>query len=255
MTAVPSKQFFLIFASTVFWASLFVAPPLRGQWPPEVKNLQVYPADTDVGAVLSSMREFSFGLGVRCQYCHVGEEGQPISSFDFASDQKPAKQRARTMLRMVEAINSDHLAKLELDGTALQVECVTCHRGAARPEQLTDILGRVAKESGADAAIERYRELREQYYGSHTYDFSEGALVRSAEGLIGAGDTDGATALLELNLVHHPESSWTLGTLGELRQRSGDLEGAISAFERLLENRPDDARIKARLEQLRQELP
>lgn len=30
------------------------------------------------------MRNITGALGVRCQFCHVGEEGMPLERFDFA---------------------------------------------------------------------------------------------------------------------------------------------------------------------------
>ena len=48
------------------------------------------------------MREFSFALNVRCQYCHTGGDGISFEGVNFASDEKPAKVKARAMLRMVD---------------------------------------------------------------------------------------------------------------------------------------------------------
>lgn len=238
--------------TTAFVLMVALTAPGVAQWPPEVKNLQYFPADTDVRELLQTMRGFAFGLGVRCQYCHVGEEGQPIFEFDFASDEKETKRKARTMLAMVAAINGEHLPKLgEEPDDLVKVECVTCHRGAPRPEQLTDILAEIAGEEGAAAALDKYKALRDEFYGSHTYDFSEGTLVRVAEGLAGAGKADAAVELLEFNLEMHAESTWTLGTLAEVEGRRQNVEGAVRALERILELEPDNARVKQRLEQLR----
>ena len=52
------------------------------------------------------MKFFAQSLGVRCTFCHVGIEGQPLSTFDFASDAKKEKLTARKMLVMVHRINS-----------------------------------------------------------------------------------------------------------------------------------------------------
>lgn len=51
------------------------------------------------------MRNVTIGLGVRCQFCHIGEEGQPLAQFDFASDQKRTKVIARQMMRMMQEVN------------------------------------------------------------------------------------------------------------------------------------------------------
>jgi len=45
-------------------------------------------------------------------YCHVGEEEQPLSTYDFASDDNPKKDIARTMYNMLGAIN-DTLASID----------------------------------------------------------------------------------------------------------------------------------------------
>ena len=55
------------------------------------KNLKVFPQDITRAQLLSNMKLFSQSLGVRCTYCHVGTEGQPLSTFDFASDAKEHK--------------------------------------------------------------------------------------------------------------------------------------------------------------------
>ncbi len=54
------------------------------------------------------MKGFTRALGVRCSHCHVG--GNPLSTYDFASDENPNKGRAREMLRMLNSIN-EHLQK------------------------------------------------------------------------------------------------------------------------------------------------
>jgi len=50
--------------------------PAAGQFPPDsVVNLQVLSEDMTPRQVIRVMREFSMGLGVRCEHCHVGEPG------------------------------------------------------------------------------------------------------------------------------------------------------------------------------------
>jgi len=61
-------------------------------------------------------------LGVGCDHCHVMEQ--------FDRDDKPAKQTARKMFRMVRAIGQDYFAGSN------PVSCWTCHRGHAKPEFL-----------------------------------------------------------------------------------------------------------------------
>jgi cytochrome c len=95
------------------------------------RNLQVLPADIGADELRDTMKSFFFGTGLRCSSCHVGEEGQPLTTYDFASDEVELKQTARQMLRMVNAINTEHLAALGPERA--EVSCATCHRGERLP--------------------------------------------------------------------------------------------------------------------------
>ena len=103
--------------------------------PDKFVNLQVFPQDTSPGVLIAAMKNFTRALGVRCQFCHVGEEGMPLEKFDFAADTKPQKNTARVMMRLAAEING-HLAKAIPDIAARdqQVTCFTCHRGAQKPQ-------------------------------------------------------------------------------------------------------------------------
>jgi hypothetical protein len=116
-------------------ASILSAQP---QWtPPTPKNLQVFPKDTNPRALIMTMRSFSMGLGVRCQHCHVfkGDNPDDLNAFDFASDEKAAKNTARTMIRMAMAINGEHLKAVGEPPPPgeMKVTCYTCHRGETKP--------------------------------------------------------------------------------------------------------------------------
>lgn len=95
------------------------------------RNLQILPADIGADELRDTMKSFFFGTGLRCSSCHVGEEGQPLTTYDFASDEVELKQTARQMLRMVNAINTEHLAPLGPERA--EVSCATCHRGERLP--------------------------------------------------------------------------------------------------------------------------
>ena len=66
------------------------------QWPEEPENLQVLPEGTAGNELGAIMRGFVSALDVRCEHCHVGE-GNDLTQFDFVSDDKAAKQKARIM--------------------------------------------------------------------------------------------------------------------------------------------------------------
>ncbi|HVF37437.1 MAG TPA: c-type cytochrome [Sphingomicrobium sp.] len=105
------------------------SPP--GPLAPPYKNLQVLSKDITQAQLMQNMKFFAQSLGVRCVHCHVGEEGKPLSTFDFASDAKKEKQAARAMLRMVHRINSEDFGVKQFSD--VKVTCFTCHRGALKP--------------------------------------------------------------------------------------------------------------------------
>ena len=102
------------------------------QLPQSFKNLQVMPKDITPQALIGVMKQFCFDLSIRCEHCHVGE-GNDLSKFDFASDERPAKTTARAMIKMVRAINEEHLNGIGEPSTAPKVTCFTCHRNALKP--------------------------------------------------------------------------------------------------------------------------
>ena len=108
-----------------------VAPASAQEQKP--KNLKVLPPDTDIRAVRETMANFTRALGVRCTYCHVGTDGQP-QTMNYAVDEKPEKEKAREMMRMVGAINGEYLAKLaSRKSPKINVGCATCHHGVTEP--------------------------------------------------------------------------------------------------------------------------
>ena len=189
-------------------AAIAVPGAMRAQFPPDsLVNIQELPEDITVRQLIGVMRGFSGALGVRCQYCHVGEGGQPLSTFDFPSDEKETKLKARVMLRMLGHINGEHLAELESRGEPeVAVECATCHRGQPRPRMIDDVLREAYTDGGIHAMIARYRELHEQYYGSHTFDFRWFILNNLAAELGRRGEMADAEALLSLNLEFFPDN-------------------------------------------------
>jgi hypothetical protein len=79
------------------------------------------------------MRAFSAALGTNCGYCHVWT-GPGLPTNDYASDEKPAKEVARAMMRMAGTINQTLAANIKKPANEItRVQCMTCHRGAAIP--------------------------------------------------------------------------------------------------------------------------
>ena len=123
----------LLIASVSVFALALTSAGFRAadQLPQKFTNLKILPKDIAGRDLVGIMKQFCFDLNVRCEHCHVGE-GDDLSKFDFASDARPTKTTARVMLRMVSAINDEHLKSLG-QTPAPKVTCFTCHRGAAKP--------------------------------------------------------------------------------------------------------------------------
>jgi len=105
----------------------------RGQAPPPPQNLQVLPKDIPREELIATMRGYTAGLGVQCNYCHV-QEGRGGRN-DFATDEKQPKKTARVMITMMNHVNetlASGLGKSAADIT--KVQCATCHRGEAIPK-------------------------------------------------------------------------------------------------------------------------
>ena len=204
------------------------------QIPDKFTNLKVLSKDISKRELVSVMRGFAGGLGVRCNHCHVGEDAATLKNFDFASDSKAAKQTARVMMAMVREINTTVKTKSGVKDP-VGVQCVTCHHGITRPEQIEDVLKSVIVKDGVAASVKKYRELREKNYGSATYDFKPGPLAMVAEWLTGRKDYDGAIAIMQLALELNPGEAYGYNLLGRIQQTKGDKAGAIASYKRAIE--------------------
>ncbi len=226
--------------------------PASAQWPPErLENLKVLPEDISVRELIGVMRGFTGGLGVRCTYCHVGEEGQPLSTYDFPADDKETKEKARVMLRMVGHINGEHLADLPGDPVdRLTVRCATCHRGQPRPLTLAEALTEVLDEQGTDSAVARYHTLRDRFYGRATYDFGEFSLNGLGYQLLGSGRTEEAVAIFQLNIEVFPESANVYDSLGDGLKDAGKPQAALRAYLAAFELNPAMRGLQARIDSL-----
>jgi thioredoxin reductase len=113
----------------------FQGAPQPPRWvPPDPTNLKIFPKTIPKADLVAAMKGFAMSLGVRCEFCHVGE-GNDLSTFDFASDEKRQKRNARVMLQMMSDINLKYLPDIPEPrpaGTNV-VTCYTCHRGEKKP--------------------------------------------------------------------------------------------------------------------------
>ena len=120
----------LLAASAAFAQANGNAPGQRRQIPAPT-NLKVLPKDTTGPQVIAIMRGFTGDLGVECTYCHAKDPA--TNRPNFASDANPMKDRARVMIKMATAINTDYLTQLTDPKSEAKVTCGTCHRGMSTP--------------------------------------------------------------------------------------------------------------------------
>ena len=242
----------LVLAALVLCASGAPAQA-PGRFPPDsLVNVKVIPKNTPVMQVVGMMRNVTGALGVRCQFCHVGQEGMPLAQFDFAKDEKRTKLTARQMMRMVEDINRrlDTLPEHEKMTSHVEVTCATCHRGVSRPIPLEQVILETAQTAGADSAGRVYRALRERYYGRAAYDFGEPTLNIAAFRLGRAGKYDEAFAILRLNEEQFPASSNLATFRGNITLMKGDTAGAIAAFREAIRRDSTNGEAQGRLRQI-----
>lgn len=221
-------------------------------WPEQPENLQQLPADTGGKELGRVMGMFSRSLGVRCHYCHVGEEGQDFLEWDFVSDEKPAKRTARTMLAMVGAIHEGYLDSIETSGSQrANFWCHSCHAGRPRPLTLDEELAEALAEGGAPAVTARYAELRERYFGRGAYDFlDERPLNRAGHRLLGEGDHQGAIAVFQLYTGQFPASANSWDSLGEAHLEAGHLDEAEAHYRHSLELDPSNSNAQNKLQEI-----
>jgi hypothetical protein len=240
----------LALAATLALGSGLAAQTPRKFPPDSLVNVRVLPGETPVTQLIGTMRNFTSYLGVRCQYCHVGEEGQPLEEFDFASDEKRTKLVARQMIQMVEEINRrlDTIPGRITPG--LQVTCGTCHHGLSRPLPLSALIETLAASAGADSAIRAYKALRTRYYGSDAYNFGEGSLNIAAFRLGRASRFPEAFALLGLNEELFPGSSGMYVFRGNISLMQGDTTSAGAAYREAIRRDPQNEEAKGRLKSI-----
>lgn len=230
-------------------APVLCAAQTPAKFPPDsLVNTRVISHATPVINVIGTMRNFTSYLGVRCQYCHVGVEGQPLDKFDFVSDDKRAKVVARQMMLMLQEINRRLDSLPEGMGAKLQVTCNTCHRGTSRPFPLSTLISDAAASAGADSALRAYRALRERYYGRDAYDFGEGSLNIAAFRLGGLKKFDEALAILKLNEELYPNSSGMYVFRGNINLMKADTTAAEAAFREAIRRDPNNQEAKGRVQ-------
>jgi hypothetical protein len=104
--------------------TLLISLPLAA----EQKNVKQLTGLSDF-ELQRAMGEISASLGVTCDSCHMHKE----HDWDFASDEKKEKLRAREMIAMTRGVNEGTF------GGRSTIACYTCHRGKESPVGLVPL--------------------------------------------------------------------------------------------------------------------
>lgn len=227
---------------------------LSQQWrfPDKMKNSTVLPKTTTSKELGAIMRGFTSSLGVRCTYCHVGEEGKDLGEYDFASDARPAKVKARTMIQMVDAVNDQYLSRISKESShGIKVSCVTCHHGVPVPMPLEELLKNTFDKKGIDSTIKEYRALREKFYGGNAYNFKEGTLLRLADKIFeDSTKRSAAFEIVRLNIELYPSFPFSYAHLGSWYDDMKNIPLAIENYKMALSFIPDNEFLKKRIAEL-----
>ncbi|MHB8580559.1 MAG: c-type cytochrome [Ignavibacteriaceae bacterium] len=106
--------------------------PSGGEKPAEkvYKNIKVFKG-LPVSRLIPTMRFIEAALGTNCGNCHVHDK---TKGWEFDSDKKPGKKKARKMIEMMNDINEHHFMGHQ------EVTCFTCHNGQLNPETVPALL-------------------------------------------------------------------------------------------------------------------
>ncbi len=93
---------------------------------PEHKNLQVLDKAISNDELKKMMEGFAAQLGVKCVFCHVGEE--------YEKDDRKQKADARKMIRLVMDMKAKRADYFKATVKITAIQCSMCHRGKPQPE-------------------------------------------------------------------------------------------------------------------------
>ena len=133
-TVVRINSKFIIIILLIVAVIISVAAIEPVHYKDDFTNLKVLPNDISPKALQQIMvDEFQDGLGVGCNFCHANEKGS--LHLDYASDEKPEKEIARSMMRMTMDINKKYFeVEHPLIGDSLMtISCISCHNGTPHP--------------------------------------------------------------------------------------------------------------------------
>lgn len=235
------------FVITMVTAAMTVGEtPVASQ---EYTNLQVLPTDITRSELNQIMLDNLLGLGLPrranegCLFCHSGSMDVPSREWDWASDEKPEKIKARAMMAMVRDINDRHLSGIDRSWNS-EVGCYTCHAARTNPMPLHEVLTREYGSGGLDALMETYRTLRSRYFAADAYDFRTPVLAQVADEIASAGSVEDAAAIHRANIEHTGDIRAYHGLIHlrlEEALAAGGIETMVERYDALRSEHPTEA--------------
>ena len=122
---------------------------------------------------------------------------------------------------------------------------------SARPRQLSEILRRMIEEEGISAAVERFRELRDEKRELPAHFCSGDRLNRLGYDLMGAKKLIEAVEVFKLYVETFPEDWNAHDSLGEAYMNRGMTDLAIQSYETSVKLNPGNTNGKEMLRRLR----
>ncbi|HKQ51432.1 MAG TPA: prolyl oligopeptidase family serine peptidase [Pyrinomonadaceae bacterium] len=117
-----------------------------------------------------------------------------------------------------------------------------------RTMSIAQVLGRVVREQGAEAAVKRYYELKRTR--QDTYDFGERELNTLGYTLLREQRVKEAVEIFKLNVAAYPEGFNTYDSLGEAYLAAGERELAMKNYKKSLELNPQNTNATDALKRL-----
>jgi hypothetical protein len=184
------------------------------------KNIQVFKG-LPASDLEPTMAFISGSLGVKCNFCHVNP---------FDKDDRPTKQTARRMIRMVFDLN-----KGSFNGDKA-VSCFTCHRGAPQPlsvpavgQNLWQPTQPAEKETAlptADQILDKYVQALggEPAFRKLTSRVAKGSRI-GADGVLVPEDVYQKAPNKILTVVTYPKVAFSTGYNGTVGWGSSSQDG------------------------------
>ncbi|MCC3860255.1 c-type cytochrome [Pseudemcibacter aquimaris] len=235
---------------TIILTALF-APIANAQNPfAEPKNLKVLPETVKGDQLRQIMRRFSAAIGENCSYCHDRVETEDGAHMVWDTDNNDKKRVTREMMKLVGHVRqvSANLYPDNPEHKPTAFVCTTCHRGQANPFLIEEVMNNEIASGGTGAAQAKYLELKKEYYGSHTYDFTGFTLAEYANRLIIGGENDNAVEMAKFGTEQFPNEPYAHEILGNAYMKTGNAASAIKAYEASLALDPDQDGVKQAIE-------